>query len=478
MLISDGMSMGTLTCADQFHQLQHQSPLAWMRLVQNPAARMGLMNTRSLNSLVTDSAAASSAWGSGSRVVNGVINMLPSGEKLTPLYALMNSAGWRTGLVTTAEITHATPAGFATTSDTRGNAELIAVQYLERKIDILLGGGRTYFSPNHRSDKRDLRAEFKSAGYSVVLDKKSLLSAPTATKILGTFAYGHLPYTIDQPKNVTGDDQPPTIAELTHAALQRLENTEKFCLQIEGARIDHAAHNSDAAAAIHEQIALDAALEQCLAFQQKHPDTLLLVTTDHGNSNLGLNGMGTAYNASSPSFKNLSHVTLSHPEILARIEKAGTITPPPTSHNSSRARDNLTAATTMPTAIQIAPAVLAEIVAECTGFRMPEDKSRHFARVLAGEAPPQLFDSMNSVVTQLGQLMANYLGIGWTGNTHTADYVPLIAIGPGSEHFTGFYDNTAVFRHLTNLAGIDFQNPSAPLMAESGPTAHEVESIA
>jgi len=109
-IVSDGMSIGTLTCADLFSQLTRKRPLAWTQLWKNPAARTALMNTRSLNSLVTDSAAASSAWGSGSRVVNGAVNVLPDGRLLTPLYALLAGAGWKTGLVTTAEITHATPA--------------------------------------------------------------------------------------------------------------------------------------------------------------------------------------------------------------------------------------------------------------------------------------------------------------------------------------------------------------------------------
>ena len=85
---------------------------------------------------------------------------------------------------------------------------------------------------------------------------------------------------------------------------------------------------------------------------------------------------------------------------------------------------------------------------------------------------------MNSPVTQLGQLLGNRLGIGWTGNTHTADYVQLTAIGPGSERFTGFMENTDVFRHYTALAGIDFKNPTAPLIAHAGPESDDAEGPA
>jgi alkaline phosphatase len=159
-IVSDGMSLGTLTCADLFAQSQLQRGLSWTRLFNNPAARHGLMNTRSLNSLVTDSAAASSSWGSGSRVPNGALNVLPDGQLLTPLYSLFAQQGWSRGLVTTAEITHATPAGFAAATRSRDNAELIASQYLDHQIDVLLGGGKPFFKPDKRKDKRDLRAEF------------------------------------------------------------------------------------------------------------------------------------------------------------------------------------------------------------------------------------------------------------------------------------------------------------------------------
>ena len=61
-VVSDGMSMGTLTCSDIFSQLTRERPLTWTKLMRDPAARLALMNTRSLNSAVTDSSAASSAW--------------------------------------------------------------------------------------------------------------------------------------------------------------------------------------------------------------------------------------------------------------------------------------------------------------------------------------------------------------------------------------------------------------------------------
>lgn len=500
-IVSDGMSVGTLTCADILSQVTRKRKLTWIEMLKNPATKTAMMNTRSLNSLVTDSSAASSAWGSGSRVVNGAVNILPDGKLLTPLYPLFAAQGWKTGLVTTAEITHATPAGFAVAEKSRGNSDAIAAQYFDRKVDILLGGGRPFFSPNRRRDKRDLRGQFAAAGYEVVTDKEGLSKAPLDKKLLGTFADGHLPYTLDHRNDAKLAASTPTLAELTSAALLRLERSDKFILQVEGARIDHAAHNSDAAAALHDQIALDEAIDVCLAFQKKHPDTLVVITTDHANSNLGLNGMGGGYRTSSQRFATLTQFKMSFPEMLKLIEKTSQkikvpalqadpedslsvsdpmakIDPNGKSEGEPAKADDdktkFTAAVQMSSAIQATPQTIISVIADASGYKMSERRAKLFAKVLAGENF-QLFDQMNSPVTQLGQLFGNRTGLGWTGNTHTADYVQLLAIGPGSELFQGFIENTDVYRHYTALAGIDFKNPSAPLIAHRGPEADQAE---
>lgn len=504
-IVSDGMSVGTLTCANLFSQQLRGHRLQWVKLYSDPAARMGMMITRSLNSLVTDSAAASSSWGSGSHVANGAINALPNGRILTPLYELFQQQGWARGLVTTAEITHATPAGFASAVKSRDDAQAIAAQYLQRKVDVLLGGGRPHFDPTKRKDKRDLYRDFESAGYFLVRDAASLALAPTSGRLLGTFADSHLPYTIDQRQDARLSGKIPTLAAMTTAALERLQQHNHFILQVEGARVDHAAHNSDAAAAVHDQIALDEAIEVCLNFRRKNPDTLIVITTDHGNSNLGLNGMGGGYGESSQRFANLAQVRASFPEILGRIEKvAEKIKVPPMNgdaedhldaaklaakahaHEKEQDKDKekekeddakVNSGMKMKDALRVEPKAIVDIVADTTGYRMSNRRAALFAQVLAGQYQA-LYDQMNSPVSQLGQIMANRLGIGWTGNSHTCDLVPIVAIGPGSERFTGIVENIQVFKHYTQLADIDFQNSSVPLIADADiDNAHEIERI-
>jgi alkaline phosphatase len=504
-VVSDGMSLGTLSCADQYSRIFRKRPLAWMDLYKRSETQRGLMNTRSLNSLVTDSAAAASSWGSGSRVLNGALNVLPDGRELKPLYSLFADAGWTRALVTTAEITHATPAGFAATVVNRDNPNTIATQYLDRRVDILLGGGLPFFDKAKRKDKRDVKAEYRKAGYTVVETREQLLQADRKGRLLGVFTDSHLPYAIDHVADEKLRAKLPTLAEMTRAALDRLAASNQFILQVEGARIDHAAHNSDAPAAIHDQIALDEALELVLAFQREHPDTLVVATTDHANSNMGLNGMSGNYLRSSLRFTNLSHVRCSYPEILKRLEKAGRkfeTEPPrlvegdeplPYKHPSFKNPDQVLADAakqkepvdpkakpakkTPHYAWRVSPQDIIAIVRETTGYNMPRARALMLGEVLAGDSWT-LFDQMNPVITQFGQLMANYLGIGFTGNTHTSDYVPILASGPGAERFAGLIENTDIFDHYTQLAGIRFENPSLPQMAGDAWDLEEVEHIA
>lgn len=380
----------------------------------------------------------------------------------------------------------------------------IAPQYLEEQVDVLLGGGKPFFLTKSRKDKRDLVGDFAKAGYDVVYVREGLAKADPTKRLLGLFAEGHLPYTLDQ-RNSDKYKGTPSIAEMTKAALARLGNAENFLLQVEGARIDHAAHNSDAAGALWEQLALDEAIQVCVDYQKENPDTLLVLTTDHANSNLGLNGMDGGYIGSSTRFKNLLNVRMSYSEILKLLEKKGKklYTPPPkpdaqdvmkfppnpylkpksaadlAKEKEKEEKENatkFTAAVKTATGLDLAPPDLIKVLGETTGYKPSERRATLFCKHLKGEYLP-LYDQMNSPVSQLGQLMANWLGIGWTGNTHTADYVQLVAFGPGSEHFSGLIQNTDVFNIYTHLAGIDFKNPSLNPYAYNGhgPEAHEVE---
>jgi alkaline phosphatase len=120
-----------------------------------------------------------------------------------------------------------------------------------------------------------------------------VVSGARPQKVLGLFYDSHLPYTIDHIHSDALKRTVPTLAEMTRKALEILGDAPNgFLLQVEGGRVDHAAHANDAASIMWDQLAFDDAVEVVYEFVAKRDDTLMIVTSDHGNANPGLNGMG------------------------------------------------------------------------------------------------------------------------------------------------------------------------------------------
>jgi alkaline phosphatase len=421
-MVSDGMSPGVLTLADAYSRLTRKHDSHWCQLMRNPAATHGLMETASANSMVTDSAAASSCWGSGQRVNNGAINVTPDGKALTPIAEILGGHGVRTGLVSTATITHATPAGFASSVPSRSQEHDIAPQYLNR-VDIILGGGSTFFRASQRPDKRDLIADFAAAGYGTARSRKDLLDC-REEKILGVFSSGHMPYSVDHQNNPELRANVPTLAEMASAALDRfLAGDSRFLLQIEGARIDHAAHLNCIAGVIGDQLAFDDALAAVLARLGGRSDVLLIVTSDHGNANPGLNGMGGSYTRSNQAFATIPRMTASVEWLLT--------------HWSS-VKDG-------------SPGKLAGLLEKHFGFRPTTEESEAIFARLKKQAVPEWNHQHANPEGLLGQIAGNRTGIGWTGTTHTSDPTIVTALGPHADQFSGWIRNTEIFPKLTSL---------------------------
>ena len=445
-LVADGMGSGIIACANHFSHLTRHRELTWLGLVRRPGTVYAMMDVRSQDSLVTDSSASASAWGSGVRIPNGKVNQSSTGGRLVTLYELMGSAGWQRGLVTTTEVTHATPAGFAACVKSRNDGEDIALQYLERGIEVVLGGGRKHFDGKARKDKRDLKADFARRGHAVLLTPSNLASAPMDRPLLGLFSDGHIPYVVDQEGGLTQVDPVPSLAAMTTAALRHLSGTERFVLQVEGGRVDMGCHNSDAAAAIREMVAFDEAIDACLGFQREHPDTLLVITTDHATGNPGLNGMGDNYQKSNAHFRNVLSVRQSIPEIAKRLLLA----------------EN--------------PKDFDRRLFESTGYVMSA-RRRELLDPYLKKKGYALFDAMASDVAALGQVLANHTGMGFTSTAHTSDLVPLLAMGPGSDAFRGFIANTEVFERYVGFAGVEFRNRQEPLVAGYQPHPGSFEQV-
>jgi alkaline phosphatase len=424
-MVSDGMSPGVLTLAQAYARLTHQRGTHWWELNDSKQAARGLMDTASANSMVTDSAAASSAWGGGQRVNNGAINVSPSGGEIEPIAAILKRrTKANIGLVTTATVTHATPAGFAASVKARSSEPDIALQYLGR-ADVILGGGSGFFDAGQRPDKRDLRGDFAKAGYDHVSTRDDMLAAKKP-RLLGTFTRGHLPFSIDRDNDPALAAAIPTLAEMSRVALARfLADQRPFLLQIEGARIDHAAHLNDIGGLLGDQLAFDDALGAVLALTASHPDVLVVVTSDHGNANPGLNGMGNGYCESSQCFARIARCKGSHERIF----------------NDWKASRKPVAAT------------ITGLVRQHLDFALREDEAEALTAILRKREVIEWNHQLDKPEGLIGQIAGNHTGIGWTGTTHTSDPTLITAFGPQAERFSGMVTNSDIFGHFVETLG-------------------------
>lgn len=438
-MVSDGMSIGVPTLADPLSRMKRGKGTMLCSLMENPNVTHGYFDTRSLSSMVTDSAAAACAWATGSRIFNGSLNYLPDGTKIDPIGKLAKDAGYKLGLVTTTRVTHATPAGFAAHAKTRGEEPLIAPQYMN-VADVIMGGGNRFFDSEERWDSKDLYAEYEKAGYGVWRSRSDFLKRmKRPDKLLGIFSNSHHPYTIDHMNNEELKKNVPTLAEMTEVALEILNRGDKgFLLQVEGGRVDHGAHGNDVTGTLWDQIAFDDAIEVAVKFVEKDPDAAVVITTDHGNANPGLNGMGTAYVESTSKFENLMHPKASVNNLRYKFEdlaKAGELTPD----------------------------MVMDITKDWMGVEIEKSGANAIAAIANGAETDEYNINLRSLTGVTGQVLGNQFGVQWIGTNHTADHVMIATLGAGQEEFHGLMKNTKAYDIMAGWMGIDHKNPSMPL---------------
>lgn len=396
----------------------------------------GSVATRSSHQRVTDSAASATAYACGTRTRNGRIAVDSAGVPIQTVLEAAERAGYRTGLVTTTRITHATPAAFSAHVVNRASEDSIAVQQLAQGIEVLLGGGLNQFLPREgggsRADGRNLLEEAEAAGYSVVRDADAL-AAVTATPVLGLFDPSHVDYEIDRDE---GDE--PSLAEMTRKALELLSGgPDGFFIMIEAGRIDHAGHGNDAATHLHDLLAYDEAMRVALDFARQDGSTLLVATSDHETGGLAV-GRDGVYDW--------------HPEALVPVNRSIEVF-------GEHLADRLDGAQP---AADVASLVLALAAESGMGPFTEEDEGRLREAVAAGmEASNPRAAVPGGVGAVLADILSRRARLGWTSSGHTAVDVPLYATGPGSDQFRGHLRNDELGRRLARVLGVSSGQPLA-----------------
>jgi alkaline phosphatase len=323
LFLGDGMSLTTVAAARILQGQRKGQPGEENLLSWEHFPHTALAKTYNTDSQTPDSAGTMTAIASGVKTHMGAIGVA-SGRRndcadslrkpLLTWLELADSAGLATGIVSTARLTHATPAAMYAHSPDRNwenDTDLPATAVSEGCKDIAqqllsasrfghgptvaLGGGRAEFTSTEqrdpeyddkvgeRLDGRDLTEEWRRANPqgAYVWNAQQLQAAKHAPRLLGLFEPDHMQFEHDRPQDGAGE---PSLTELTRAAIGVLANhPDGYVLMVEGARIDHANHYGNAYRALDETIAMSDAVQAALDATARE-DTLIIVTADHSHT--------------------------------------------------------------------------------------------------------------------------------------------------------------------------------------------------
>ncbi len=293
---------------------------------------------------VADSASSATAMATGQVTSRARIAMSAADQKpIRTIAQMAQEAGFKTGIVATASVTDATPASFMAHISLRycenpglmekvefagiligecsqhtkanGGSGSISQQIAESNINVVLGGGMKHFEPTAEGESVSVLELAKSNNFHVITDATELAGVPAGKKLLGLFAPSHLPVmlqgqngrkaeppkpswsnylfkyfgSVDYPKPMTCEPNPafagtPSLKLLTESALRQLNNEKGFFLMVESASIDKQSHERMPCGSIGEVQQLNEVIDSALAFAEDHPNTLILITADHGQA--------------------------------------------------------------------------------------------------------------------------------------------------------------------------------------------------
>lgn len=274
----------------------HRLAATWLSQGQEGLLEMDAMTysgwamTNSAYDQVTDSAASATAIATGVKTANNRIGIDTQGRHLTTILEHAHELGMATGMITTVQMSHATPAAFTSHVQSRDDMFKISAQMMDAGVNVLMGGGENVFlpkgvegcysDPGKRTDGRNLIDEAIDTGYMYICLPEEFysLDPSTTSHLLGLFADEelHRPYL-------------PSLAEMTEVAISILnQDPDGFFLMVEGGQIDWASHGWNAVDAMGDTLGLDEAIAVAKEFAEEEHNTLLIVTADHETGGMKL----------------------------------------------------------------------------------------------------------------------------------------------------------------------------------------------
>jgi len=503
ILLGDGMGASQRTAARIVHGYAQGKALRPLAMDSFPAT--GLVKTASLNSIVTDSSPGMTAYVSGNKNNNNEEGVFPD-DTVDPFdnprveylsEYLHRSQGKALGVVTTADVFDATPAGNAVHTSSRAAGTGIVDQFFDDRgltgLTVLMGGGRKWFLPagtpgSARSDSndyafsatqahtaeivrrwgaapgaldtgRDLIQAFQGAGFSYAATRTELDRAPDNKPLLGLFAFSNMNVALDKIEGRRGvlrngvgggsvvDDyglpDQPMLDEMAAKALAVLRQQPKgFVLMIEGASIDKQAHAMDTERWMLDTLEFDRAVQVAQDFAAEQGDTLVIVTADHECSGAALIGGSTVTDAALVDLARQKGAANLRNKVVGVYERAGF-------PRYKIAADGYPETTDIDFRLLVGYGANADRYEDWRSKKTPQrDPQQPFA-----DSAPLKWYPANAL--ERDDALGDYLVTGQVPGesaVHTATDVPLSAFGPGALAFTGVQDNTDVFFKLAQAA--------------------------
>lgn len=416
--IADGCSAEQYT----FARWMKGAPLSFDGL------QVGAIRTHIADSVVADSAPAATAFatgvlssdkhigiGPGPRVLSCVTPPDPD-LQFRPAATVLEGAkllGKSVGVVATSRVSHATPAAFISHTSFRDTETDIMEQAVYQRLDVAFGGGKDWLVPKEaggkRTDGEDLLQILHHSGVQWVEDRQQL-SAVRSGRVFGLFADSHLDPDIERTRFHPSQ---PSLKEMTEKAIEVLSrDPDGFFLMVEGSQVDWACHANDPAYLLSELLAYDAAVDVAVRFAKSHPDTLLLIMSDHNTGGFSIGNSAT----------NGLYSQMKLEAFLDPFRKM-----------------KLTAATMWDLINENGtPDRLMQVIREGWGMEISVDDASNILKL------SERYKTAPSAA--IGEVLSpKYTYVGWTTHGHCGGDVPLFAYGPGKPHGN---------IHATEIAGV------------------------
>lgn len=436
--IGDGMGLNQVNTTEMYlGKQQGRIGIEPLCFASFPVA--GMATTFSASNSITDSAAGGTALATGVKTYNGAIGVDADKERVMSVAERAKRAGKKVGVTTSVSVDHATPAAFYAHQPNRSMYYEIALQLPEAGFDFYAGSG--FLKPARTFDKKDAPSIYpiiEQAGYTIArgIDEYQAKAGGADKMVLiqkdGTDA-SSLPYAIDRNE---GD---MTLAQITESAIDFLsrDNKKGFFLMVEGGKIDWACHSNDPATMVKEVIDLDNAVRVAYEFYKKHPkETLIVITADHETGGLGLGNSNYTLNLRSLDCQKQSVDLLSR--ALTDLRK---------SKGNKATWEDVKALLTERMGFW------GELTPTWEQEKMLRDEfESSFVRnkVVFEES---LYSKTEPLAAVAKKVLSQMSKLGWTTGSHSAEYVPVFAVGAGSKLFMGKMDNTDIPKRIAKAAG-------------------------